>query len=115
VRTYPSFAVCRIPDHPSIRSVPLLTKRGYAESCRTIVSASRHFAAQIKQRFPTDLYVLGDPKISVVAFASRDPARLNIHAVGDAMGKKGWHLNGLANPAALHMAFTVGHFSSACF
>ena len=54
-----------------------------------------------------DLYVLGDPKISVVAFASRNPARLNIHAVGDAMGKKGWHLNGLANPAALHMAFTV--------
>lgn len=50
--------------------------------------------------------MLGDPKISVVAFASRDPA-LSIYEVGDAMSKKGWHLNGLAHPAALHMAFTA--------
>lgn len=77
---------------------------GYTDSCRTIVSAARNFASIIKSRFPEDLYVLGDPKVSVVAFASRT---IDVLALGDVMSKKGWHLNGLANPPALHMAFTV--------
>ena len=78
---------------------------GYTDSCRTIVSASRSFAKALKTRFNEDLYVLGDPKVSVVAFSSKT---LNIYAIGDAMSKKGWHLSALANPPALHMAFTVG-------
>lgn len=85
----------------------ILHCRGYEASCRQIVSAARHFASQLQLRFSEDLYVLGDPKVSVVAFASRDPARLNIYAVGDGMSKRGWHLNALSGPAALHMAFTV--------
>jgi sphinganine-1-phosphate aldolase len=44
----------------------------------------------------------------VVAFASKT---INIYALGDAMSKKGWHLNGLMNPPALHMAFTVSSVS----
>ena len=43
----------------------------------------------------------------MVAFASKT---LNIYAIGDGMSKKGWHLSALANPPALHMAFTVGCF-----
>lgn len=73
-----------------------------------IVTAARTFAAQLKTRFPTDLYVLGNPRVSVVAFASKT---INIYALGDAMSKKGWHLNGLMNPPALHMAFTVSPVS----
>lgn len=46
--------------------------------------------------------------VSVVAFSSKT---VNIYALGDLMSKKGWHLSALANPAALHMAFTVS-FSS---
>jgi glutamate/tyrosine decarboxylase-like PLP-dependent enzyme len=79
---------------------------GYTETCRKIVSASRHFATSLRTRFPDDIRVLGDPLISVVAFTTKSDD-LNIYAVGDRMGKKGWHLNALANPAALHMAFTV--------
>lgn len=52
------------------------------------------------------VYVLGNPPASVVAFASRDP-RINIHEVGDKMSKKGWHLNGIVNPNAIHIAVTV--------
>lgn len=44
----------------------------------------------------------------MVAFASKT---INIYALGDAMSKKGWHLNGLMNPPALHMAFTVSPVS----
>ena len=58
----------------------------------------------LRTRFPNDLYVLGDPRVSVVAFGSQT---VNIYALGDGMSKLGWHLNALANPPALHMAFTV--------
>jgi sphinganine-1-phosphate aldolase len=47
--------------------------------------------------------------VSVVAFTS---STLNIYAVGDAMASRGWHLNALQFPAALHIActlLTVGH------
>jgi glutamate/tyrosine decarboxylase-like PLP-dependent enzyme len=77
---------------------------GYTESCQNIVSASRKFADALRTRFPLDLYVLGDPKVCVVAFGSHT---LNIYAVGDKMSEKGWHLSALSKPAALHMAFTV--------
>lgn len=68
------------------------------------MTAARSFAAAIKSRFPADLYVLGNPMVSVVAFSSKT---VNIYALGDLMSKKGWHLSALSNPAALHMAFTV--------
>jgi hypothetical protein len=60
-----------------------------------------------------DLYVLGDPLVSVVAFGSDT---VNIYAVGDAMGKKGWHLNALADPAALHKyrVLVQSRLESAC-
>jgi len=79
---------------------------GYTETCRKIVTASRSFASSIRTRFTKDLRVLGDPQISVVAFTTRSPD-LNIYAIGDRMSKKGWHLNALSDPAALHMAFTL--------
>jgi sphinganine-1-phosphate aldolase len=82
-----------------------LTDRGYKDACWTIVSAARLFAEQVNHRFSEDLYILGDPKVSVVAFGSK---KLNIYIIGDRMSKRGWHLNALQNPAALHMAFTVG-------
>ena len=42
--------------------------------------------------------------VSVVAFGSKT---VNVYAIGDGMSKRGWHLNALSAPAALHMAFTV--------
>jgi glutamate/tyrosine decarboxylase-like PLP-dependent enzyme len=87
--------------HPFI---PELMGRGYKDACWTIVSAARLFAEQVNHRFSEDLYILGDPKVSVVAFGSK---KLNIYIIGDRMSKRGWHLNALQNPAALHMAFTV--------
>jgi len=78
--------------------------RGYKDACWTIVSAARLFAQEVRHRFSDDAYVLGDPKVSVVAFGSKT---LNIYIIGDRMSKRGWHLNALQNPAALHMAFTV--------
>lgn len=32
---------------------------------------------------------------------------VDVLAVGDRMGKRGWHLNGLSQPKAVHIACTV--------
>lgn len=83
-----------------------LGQSGYAQSCETIITAARRLKTALHQDpvLSADLYVLGDPLVSVIAFGSES---VNIYAVGDAMGKKGWHLNALAEPAALHLAVTV--------
>lgn len=58
----------------------------------------------LKAEFSKDLYVLGDPQVAVVAFGSHS---LNVYSIGDGMSKKGWHLNALSNPPALHLAVTM--------
>ncbi|KZT10847.1 PLP-dependent transferase [Laetiporus sulphureus 93-53] len=78
---------------------------GYLTSCKSIVGAARTIAHRIRTEIP-ELRVLGDPPASVVAFASADEKALNVHEVGDKMAKKGWHLNALTGPPALHIAVT---------
>ncbi|KAE9403922.1 PLP-dependent transferase [Gymnopus androsaceus JB14] len=78
--------------------------KGYLDSCREIVTCARNIADTITSSIP-ELYVLGSPPASVVAFGSKHP-KVNILEVGDMMSKKGWHLNGLSGPPALHIACT---------
>jgi len=78
---------------------------GYLESCRSIVSCAQKIAATVKAEIP-ELYILGEPPASVVAFASKDRKALDVLEVGDAMSKRGWHLNGLRDPPAVHIACT---------
>ncbi|KAH9979002.1 PLP-dependent transferase [Lactifluus volemus] len=77
---------------------------GYILSCRDIVGCARAIEQAIRTSFP-ELYVLGKPQASVVAFGSRTPD-VDILEVGDKMSKKGWHLNALQNPPGLHIACT---------
>jgi sphinganine-1-phosphate aldolase len=51
------------------------------------------------------LYVIGEPQLSVVSFAARTP--LKTYAVADLLSRKGWHLNILQHPPAIHMACTL--------
>lgn len=87
--------------------------RGYLESCREIVGAAKTIAARIRSEFSNKLYVLGSPPASVIAFGSVHP-QCNIHEVGDIMSKKGWHLNGIVRPDAIHIAVTVSCGHDAC-
>ncbi|BGP33086.1 Dihydrosphingosine phosphate lyase [Rhodotorula toruloides] len=84
---------------------------GYTASCHSIVGAAKRIVHGIRKDFP-ELYVLGDPLVSVVAFGSKTEGqgnglgRVPIYEVGDRMSKMGWHLNALQNPPALHIACT---------
>jgi sphinganine-1-phosphate aldolase len=53
-----------------------------------------------------ELYIVGEPPASVIAFGSSHPD-VDIMEVGDIMGKRGWHLNALMDPKAVHIACTV--------
>ncbi|KAF7321892.1 Sphinganine-1-phosphate aldolase [Mycena kentingensis (nom. inval.)] len=77
---------------------------GYLESCREIVTCARTIADRIRSSIP-ELYILGSPPASVIAFASKHP-KVNVLEVGDKMSKRGWHLNALTGPAAVHIACT---------
>ncbi|KAI5481686.1 sphinganine-1-phosphate aldolase [Pseudohyphozyma bogoriensis] len=88
-----------------------LGQDGYLASCRDIVGARIAIEEGIRKDFP-ELYVLGKPKVSVIAFGSKtegggkESKGVGIYEVGDRMNKLGWHLNALQTPPALHNACT---------
>ncbi|KAH8160480.1 hypothetical protein CIB48_g7755 [Xylaria polymorpha] len=51
-----------------------------------------------------ELDLVGRPLVSVVAFTARN---LDIYDIADGMSAKGWHLNALQNPPAMHVAVTM--------
>ena len=87
---------------------------GYLDSCLKIVGAAK----QVEQAIRTSdvlrhsLAVIGKPVVSVVAFRAQPNPQyasdaVDIYAVVDAMTAKGWHLNALQNPPAVHVALTL--------
>ncbi|KOS15516.1 plp-dependent transferase [Malassezia pachydermatis] len=77
---------------------------GYLQSCREIVGAAQTIARRVREEIP-ELYVLGQPLVSVVAIGSA--GKLNIYDVGDQMSRRGWHLNAISGDApAFHIACT---------
>jgi len=82
---------------------------GYVDTCHKIVGAAKRVEAAIREdeRLNADLMVLGRPLVSVVAFSTRKESSLYIYDVADAMSAKGWHLNALQDPAAVHVAVTL--------
>jgi len=76
---------------------------GYLDATRRILETAREIRAGI-EALP-DLRVLGDP-LWVVAFSS---PRLDIYRVLDQMSRRGWNLNGLHHPPAIHLCVTLPH------
>ncbi|KAL2040932.1 hypothetical protein N7G274_006390 [Stereocaulon virgatum] len=79
---------------------------GYIDSCHKIVGAAKKIESAIQENpsLRDDLSVMGKPLVSVVAFTSKT---LNIYDIADAMTGKGWHLNALQSPPAIHVAVTL--------
>ena len=63
---------------------------GYTDSCIAIVGAAKAIELGIRASFP-ELYILGKPLVSVIAFGSEDEQDCPVYEVGDRMGKLGWH------------------------
>ncbi|MCP3102358.1 aminotransferase class V-fold PLP-dependent enzyme [Myxococcus sp. K15C18031901] len=84
-------------------SLVSMGEQGYLEATRRILET----ADTLKQgiRAIPELHVLGDP-LFVIAFGSPS---LDIFKVMERMGERGWSLNGLHKPAAVHLCVTLRH------
>ncbi|CAJ0604017.1 unnamed protein product [Cylicocyclus nassatus] len=76
----------------------------YRKRCKAIVSCTKKLAKGIEKIEGIELH--GSPDVSVVAFKS---SLFNIYAVSDKMNKRGWNLNTLQNPNAIHICLTYNH------
>lgn len=87
-------------------SLMTVGETGYLKSCTQIVGATKRLLSHIQTHptLSTELEILGNPLVSVVAFRARS---LNIYDVADAMSARGWHLNALQDPPAIHVAVTL--------
>ncbi|KKK26173.1 hypothetical protein ARAM_000968 [Aspergillus rambellii] len=81
---------------------------GYIKSCLDIVNAAKKFESSIMEdeRLSNHLGIVGKPMVSVVAFECKNPA-IYIYDIADDLSAKGWHLNALQSPPAIHVAFTI--------
>lgn len=81
-----------------------LGEEGYIDATRKIVNTAQKVVAAVKST--PGLYVLGSPKLSVVAFGSKD---FDIYRLSTALTEKGWNLNILQFPPSVHICFTLVH------
>lgn len=79
---------------------------GYISTCHSIVGATKKIETAIRDNpsLREDLSIIGKPLVSVIAFTSKT---LNVYDLADAMSAKGWHLNALQSPPAIHVAVTL--------
>lgn len=90
-----------------------LGEDGYVNTALQIVSATKQIEDAIRSSdLRHSITVIGKPMVSVVAFrASRNSKTrhlaVDIYDIADAMSAKGWHLNALQDPPALHVAVTI--------
>lgn len=82
-------------------------KEGYLDATRKIMEASQRIVKGIRQI--EGLYVLGEPDMTVIAFAATD---LDIYKVNDALAARGWSLNALQRPASIHICVTLQHVAT---
>ncbi len=78
-------------------------EQGYLEATRRILETAHRIRAGI-EAIP-ELRILGDP-LWVIAFTA---TRLDIYRILDRMAQRGWNLNGLHHPPAIHICVTLPH------
>jgi tyrosine decarboxylase MnfA len=81
-----------------------LGMEGYLSLAKTVMDASKKLIEGIN-KIP-ELYIIGDPVMSVFSFTSDD---IDIYYLGDLLDKKGWHLDRIQFPNALHMMVNPHH------
>jgi glutamate/tyrosine decarboxylase-like PLP-dependent enzyme len=83
-----------------------LGQDGYLERARITMDTTKKLIAGI--RSIPELEVVGTPHMSVFAYGSRSK-KVNIYAVGDQMEAKGWNIDRVQKPMALHAMVTPLH------
>lgn len=77
---------------------------GYMNLAKIVMDASKKLITGINEIL--ELYIIGDPVMSVFSFTSDE---IDVYNLGDVMDKKGWHLDRIQFPNALHMMVNPHH------
>lgn len=78
---------------------------GYLSACKEIVGCAKRIEKAIRNKpLSPHLKVVGYPQSSVVAFTSDT---LNMWNLADELSHRGWHLNAMQDPPAIHVAVTL--------
>lgn len=80
-----------------------LGREGYVRHTKSVLETARTIRRGI-EAIP-ELKVIGDP-LWVIAFRSE---QVDVYRVLDEMAKRGWSLNGLQSPPAVHLCVTLRH------
>lgn len=80
-----------------------LGRQGYLDIARAIFDTAAHLRSIIAAH--DDLEVIGQPLFNV-AFTHREGATFDVFHLNDALAERGWRLNGLQRPPALHFCIT---------
>jgi sphinganine-1-phosphate aldolase len=78
--------------------------KGYLELAKKVMDTSKKLIKGIN--LIPDLYIIGNPVMSVFSFTSDN---IDIYDLGDILDKKGWHLDRIQFPNALHMMVNPHH------
>ncbi len=81
-----------------------LGMNGYLNLAKIVMDASEKLIKGINQ-IPK-LYIIGKPVMSVFSFTSD---KIDVYYLGDLLDKKGWHLDRIQFPNALHMMVNPHH------
>lgn len=79
-------------------------QEGYVQATDKIIKTTRWIKKELSD--VEGLKVLGDPQVSVLAFASD---KFDIYAMNGRLKELGWNLNALQFPSAFHLCVTLMH------
>jgi glutamate/tyrosine decarboxylase-like PLP-dependent enzyme len=79
---------------------------GYLALTRTAHDAALELRAGIESI--DGLELRGNPPTTVLAFGARDPATLDVFAVGERLAAEGWYLDRQSRPDSLHATVHAG-------
>lgn len=77
---------------------------GYVEATDKIIKTTKWIRQELAN--VEGLEIMGDPQVSVLAFAS---SRFDIYALNGQLKELGWNLNALQFPSAFHLCVTLMH------
>jgi len=82
-------------------------KQGYVESTRAIIDTTRYIEKGIREI--EGIHIFGVPEVCVISIGSE---HFNIYGLSDGLRKRGWNLNALQFPSAVHICVTYLHTQS---
>ncbi|XP_043678320.1 sphingosine-1-phosphate lyase isoform X1 [Vespula pensylvanica] len=77
---------------------------GYIKATKKIIQTSRYIEKELREM--NGIFIFGTPVSSVIAIGSND---FHIYRLSEALSAKGWNLNSLQFPSAIHICITYVH------